>query len=66
MKEEPDFLTVLIITGLVVFIMGIAIFIGCHNGREMERKRLQQQAIDHGAAEYDAKTGQWQWKGPTP
>ena len=32
---------------------------GCYTGKS----EMKRQAIQHGYAEYNAQTGQWQWKG---
>ncbi len=32
-------------------------------GNNEGRREMQQEAIERGFAEYDAKTGEWKWKG---
>lgn len=41
----------------------VCLFGGCFIGYDIGKTYYRQQAIERGFAEYDAKTGQWRWKG---
>lgn len=63
------------ILGIVLFV-GVAVMLGVTSSLERQRdnfaaqaaehradiRKLKQEAIEHGAAEYDSTTGVWQWK----
>ncbi len=52
---------------LVALIFLAIVGIGLHLGlRELALQTLQQEAIEHGHAEYDSETGEWQWKDEEP
>ena len=49
------------------FVMSVVVVVvsfGAYcNGVDSCRKEMQQEAIERGFAEHDAKTGEWNWKG---
>ena len=48
---------------LFVLLAIVCSVIGAHEaGREHGIEQVQQEAIEHGYAEYDAKSGEWKWK----
>ena len=54
----------------VVALLGVALAVALlsiaganQTGNRQAREEMQQEAIEHGFAEYDAKTGEWKWKG---
>lgn len=61
-EKIKDDISVIVAIVLILFLFSAAITLGFVNGAKAERHRLNQEAIDNGYAEYDAKTGQWQWK----
>jgi hypothetical protein len=62
-KSTEDFFGNVIILAVVCLALGSAISVGCLNGIDMERGRLQREAVEKGHAEYDSTSGTWQWKG---
>jgi hypothetical protein len=57
-----------IIGGVVALLLGVFILaslttIGCEAGHKSERRLMREEAVKRGFAEYDSKTGNWQWKG---
>ncbi len=48
---------------VLVVIAGIT-SLGYQIGKKDATQEFQQQAIENGAAEFDAKTGEWKWKEP--
>lgn len=50
---------------ILMFIIGLAIgmLIGIFSAAEHQQSRWERAAIEHSAGEYDAKTGEFRWKG---
>lgn len=66
MSTTPrDVVGPLVVVALALLVVGAATSIGCLNGKEMERSRMQREAIEHGYAEYNPQTGVWQWMDAT-
>jgi len=52
-----------VLTLIFMVCMMICCVIGAHNtGRQHGREEIQQEAVEQGFAEYNAKSGEWQWK----
>ena len=50
---------------MVLFVFGVVAGFGAgYSDRRPWRRNLKQEALDHGFAEYNPKTGEWQWKAP--
>ena len=55
-------------TEMTAFVCGtialgcMLMFVGAICGHGCANDRMQREAIEHNAAEYDSKTGEWKWK----
>lgn len=48
--------------GFVIVIVIISVFIGVLVGFGIGESCYKKQAIEHGCAQYNTKTGDWEWK----
>ncbi len=57
-----NMISAVVVAIMAVSMAGACVTIGCVNGHDIEKHRFQREAIERGVAEYNATTGEWQWK----
>lgn len=60
--RDSDFAGFVVIACIAIAVTLASACLGHEHGRKDAIKEFQQQAIERGVAEYNAMTGEWQWK----
>ena len=62
--RDSDLAGFVVIAFIALVVIAATGSLGYEHGKKSATTKFQQQAIENGAAEFDAKTGEWKWKEP--